>query len=344
MLRVPVVGSTGKPLMPCHPARCRELVRKGRAVRRFNKGIFYIKLLDREDGELQEVAVGIDPGSKKEALTVKSMAHTYLNIQVDAITWVSRRIEQRRTMRRNRRSRNCPHRACRSNRSIGGIPPSTRARWDWKLRICKWLSKLYPITKFIVEDIKARTRKGGRKWNRSFSPLEVGKRWFYEELNKIASVETRQGYETKELRDGLGLKKSSKKLAEIFEAHCVDSWVLANWWVGGHLKPDSKDLLCLVPLQFHRRQLHKLEPRKGGIRSLYGGTNSLGFKRGSWVQHSKYGICYIGGFLKNRLSLHSLLDGKRLCQNAKPTDCKFLTHSSWRMRLLPAMNDGVSVA
>jgi len=28
---VPVLSSTGRPLMPCHPARAKELIRKGRA-------------------------------------------------------------------------------------------------------------------------------------------------------------------------------------------------------------------------------------------------------------------------------------------------------------------------
>jgi hypothetical protein len=50
--------------MPCHPARARELVRSGRVVRRVRKGFFHIQLLDREDGEVQPVACGIDPGSK----------------------------------------------------------------------------------------------------------------------------------------------------------------------------------------------------------------------------------------------------------------------------------------
>lgn len=343
MLYVPVIGSTGSPLMPCHPARARELVRKGRARRRFNRGIFSIQLLDRREGTLQDVAVGIDPGSKKEAFSVKSEAHTYLNIQNDAVTWVKKHIEQRRMMRRSRRYRNVPHRANRSNRSIGGIPPSTRARWGWKLRICKWLARLYPISQFIVEDIKAVT-KGKRRWDRSFSPLEVGKHWFYDELKKMAAVETKQGWETKELRDEIGLKKSNRKMAEIFEAHCLDSWVLANWWTGGHLIPDFKRLLLVVPLQFHRRQLHRLQPEKNGIRKPYGGTNSLGFKRGSWIKHPKWGLCYVGGFLKTRISLHSLATGKRLTQNSRPEDCKFLTYSSWRVRLLPALKDGVSAA
>ncbi|HEX2243525.1 MAG TPA: RRXRR domain-containing protein, partial [Gammaproteobacteria bacterium] len=37
MVYVPVVSKTGRPLMPCHPARARELVQKGKAVRRFNR-------------------------------------------------------------------------------------------------------------------------------------------------------------------------------------------------------------------------------------------------------------------------------------------------------------------
>jgi hypothetical protein len=48
-------------------------------------------------------------------------------------------------------------------------------------------------------------------------------------------------------------------------------------------------------------------------RGLYGGTLSHGFKRGSLVKHSKLGITYVGGYLKDRISLHSLTDGKRLC-------------------------------
>lgn len=59
------------------------------------------------------------------------------------------------------------------------------------------------------------------------------RQWFYGELQQITQVSTRQGYETKELRDSLGLKKTKRKLTGVFEAHCVDSWVLANGWTGG---------------------------------------------------------------------------------------------------------------
>jgi hypothetical protein len=264
-----------------------------------------------------------------------------LNIQADAVTWVKEAIEVRRTLRRARRFRKTPCRKNRYNRARTPFPPSTKARWQWKLRLCRWLAKLFSIECFVVEDIKAHTRGGGR-WNKSFSPLQVGKQWFYDELRKIAQLETQQGYETKELRDGLGLKKT--KRAEVFEAHCIDSWVLANGWTGGHIQPDNKQLLCITPLRFHRRQLHRLQFSKGGIRKPYGGTLSHGFKRGSLVNHPKWGLAYVGGFLKDQISLHTVASGKRLTQNAKLTDCRFLTFNTWRTRSLSSLKEGVSSA
>lgn len=332
MQLVPVVGKTGKPLMPCHPARARQMVRKGRARRRFNRGIFYIQLLDREDGAVQKVVVGVDPGARKEAYTVKSRAHTYLNVQADAVTWVKKRVEQRRMMRRHRRQRRTPCRQPRKNRSRGGIPPSTRARWAWRLRVLHWLSAVYPVSTVIVEDIRARTRvgKGVHPWNIAISPLMVGKNWFYQEVERRWPLWTRPGNETHELREALGLEKVYDKLSSDFEAHCVDSWVLANSVVGGHRRPENRRILYVVPLRFHRRQLHRIQFTKGGIRKREGGTLSLGFKRGSWVKHPKWGVTYVGGNRGRRVSLHSLESGNRLTQDAELAACTPLCFSRWR--------------
>jgi len=334
MLFVPVVSSSGKPLMPCHPARARELVRKGKAIRQFDRGIFFIRLTERSDGVTQDVVVGIDPGSKKEGLTVKSASHTYLNIQADAVTHVKEAKADQSASRRSRRYRQTPCRQPRSNRASGGLPPSTKARWQWKLRLLNWLRRLFPISQVVVEDIKAQTQ-GKPRWDTAFSPLEVGKQWFYDEVRKLVSLDTFEGSETKQMRDALGLKKTKKKMADLFEAHCVDSWVLANAIVGGHDQPDSIRLLCVSLLKLHRRELHRRQPGIGGVRSPYGGTRSLGFKRGSIVRHSKHGLAYVGGTSEGRISLHQMVDGKRLCQNAKPSDVQFLAYSTWRTRLLP---------
>lgn len=339
---VPVVAKDQNPLMPCSEKRARQMVESGKATPFWNRGVFCIRLnVGPSARKTQPIVVGIDPGSKKEGYTVKSSKHTYLNIQADAVTWVRDHVETRRNMRRARRFRKTPCRPNRKNRARGGLPPSTKARWQWKLRLCRWLSKMFPITGFVVEDIKAKT-KGQRRWDVMFSPLEVGKRWFYDELGKVAPVETRSGWETKQLRDSLGLKKSKSKMAERFSAHCVDSWVLANEITGGHVKPDNERMLLVTPLRFHRRQLHRLQPGRGGKRTPYGGTRSHGFKRGALVRHPKHGLTYVGGCFRDRISLHSIRDGKRLCQNAKPSETKFLAYNTWRTRFLSGLKTGVS--
>lgn len=321
--------------MPCHPARARELLCAKKAVRRFNRGVFYIRLTERIDGETQEVAIGIDPGSKREAFTVKSASHTYMNVQTSTPDWIKDAVNVRRIMRLARRRKHTPYRQPRGNKANGvqkgNLPPSTLARWQWKLRIVKWLVKLFPITRFVMEDIKA-TTFNGKSWNLIFSPLQSGKEWLYSRLREIAPVELKSGWETKDLRDAIGLSKSKNKKAENFSSHCVDSWVLANFWTGGHVKPDNVAMLLVDPLRFHRRQLHAICPNIGGVRRHYGGTRSLGFKRGSIVKHPKWGVCYVGGTMGDRISLHGIKTGKRLCRNAKPAETKFLTFNSWRWR------------
>jgi hypothetical protein len=115
----------------------------------------------------------------------------------------------------------------------------------------------------------------------------------------------------------------------------VDAWVLAWSEVGGPAVPEQTRLLCITPLRWHRRQLRRLQPDRGGIRPPYGSTRSLGFTRGTLVQHATYGLVYVGGTLHGRVSLHALTDGKRLCQKAKPADCRRRVVLRWRARLLP---------
>jgi len=119
----------------------------------------------------------------------------------------------------------------------------------------------------------------------------------------------------------------------------VDSWCLAAM-VTGAKHPTTKSLYCMVPLRWHRRQLHRLEPDKGAMRKRYGGTISLGLKKGTLVKHVKYGLCYIGGNLRNRFSLHNLRTGKRVTQNAKREEFKILTRMAFRTQFLSAAEAG----
>ncbi len=331
---VGVVDKNQHPLMPTKPSRARRWIKSGKATPFWDNGIFCVRLnVDPSDTEFQEIAVGVDPGSKKEGVTVKSKKHTYLNVQADAHSKVGKKVEKRRELRRSRRSRKCPNRKNRTNRNAGKakLPAGTRARWDWKLRILQWLSKLYPVTHVCVEDIKARTIERAKKWNQSFSPLEVGKQWFYTEIRKQWQLLTLQGWQTKEIRERLGLKKSSKKLSETFDAHCVDSWCLAYHVVGGEGVVDNTDIFCISLIPIRRCELHRQNPQKGGERPRYGGTTCAGFVKNTLVKHVKHGLTRISGFGKTGISLYSLA-GKRLCQNAKTQDFKVLTRLNFNYR------------
>ena len=333
---VPVKSKDGEKLMPTHPNKAGMLIKKGFATPYWSNGIFCIRLnFEPKDRYKQEIAVGVDPGSKKEAFTVKSEAHTYLNVQADAHGKVGKKVERRRELRRSRRSRKCPNRKNRANRlsNQARIPAGTRARWDWKLRILDWLSKLYPLTHVCVEDIKARTLKRAKKWNQSFSPLEVGKQWFYTQVRKQWELLTLQGWETKEIRDRLGLKKSTDKLSETFEGHCVDSWCLAYQTIGGESIPDNTDIFCISPIPIQRRTLHRAQPKKGGIRSRYGGTVlAKGLVKHTLVRHVKHGFTRLAGInAKGLFALYSL-DGKRLTTGAKRNSFKVLTRLNFNYR------------
>lgn len=332
---VPVLDKDKNPLMPCSEKRARKLMEKSRAKPYWCKGVFCIILQDEPSGrEMQDIAVGIDPGSKWEGLTVKSEAHTILNVQTGAKTDVKDKVKSRRESRRARRGRNTRYRKCRFNRtrSRGYIAPSTKARWDYKISLINWFRKMFPVTHIVIEDIAAKTWKGAKKWNKNFSPLEVGKNyfkdWVTEQRLKFFSF---KGYETSELRKEYGLKKNSKKSKQDFFTHCVDAWCLANEVVGGHIKPENVRTLFLKPIKRHRRRLHVQNPKKGGVRKSYGGTRSLGIERGTLVKHVKYGLSLVGGTSKGRVSLHDLETNKRLCQNAKLEDLTILTNLKWNI-------------
>jgi hypothetical protein len=325
--------------MPCKPAKARKLLESGKARKQWSKlGIFYLRLnFNPANSATQPLVIGIDPGSKFEGFSVVGTKDTVLNIMSEAVTWVSKAVKQRRQMRVARRHRNTRRRPWRSNRLCGKsfIPPSTKARWDAKLRIIKQLKAILPLKMAVVEDVKAKTKKSQRKWNRNFSPLEAGKRYFYQELRKMGLKTTlKTGMETQTLRERFGLTKISNKSKPIFESHCVDAWGLASSETSAQY-PTTKALYYATPLRWHRRQLHMFQFAKHGIRRRQGGTVSLGLKRGTLVKHAKYGFCYVGGNMEGRFSLHDCITGERLMQNAKQRDFTVLTRTAFRTQFLP---------
>lgn len=343
-MRIAVVDSRGIPLMPCHPAKARLLCKSGKARPRRNKlGLFYVQLCDVQEPDNQPLVAGVDPGSKFEGFSVVGTVDTVFHLMVEAPDHVKDAVETRRTMRRARRFRKW-RRPKRFNNRLNRkkrIPPSTRSRWEAKARVIKCLGTILPISDVVVEDVQAETRKGKRgkspnKWNGAFSPVQVGKEHLYQLLRDMRlTVHLKEGWQTKELREQDGLKKTKSKSKQSFESHAVDAFVLAAS-VSGASQPTCTRLWYVVPAVLHRRQLHRLQAEKGGKRKPYGGTRSLTLKRGTLVRHAKYGLCTVGGFDRQRqtISLHEYRTNKRLTQGAKVENCRVLTWVAFRSWLV----------
>ena len=341
---VPVLDKNLVPLMPCKERRARTMMEKGRAKPYWRDGIFCI-ILQKEPSarNYSDVVVGIDPGSKREGITAATEQRVVLNITSDAITHVKDNVETRRNLRRSRRQRKTPYRKCRENRKNnnknGKLPPSTKSRWDAKLRIVKKLKKILPITNVSVEDVAAKTLKHAKKWNSMFSPLESGKMYFYNAIKELGlQLFTWKGYDTHDWRLQAGYKKTSEKLKDTWEAHNVDSHCLCEMFLGYFVKP-IKILYRLSFLQVNRRNLFKQTILKGGLRTRYGGTMSLIFKKNTLVRHPKYGLSLVGGNTKGKLSLHNIHTGKRLCQNVKPVDLTIISYNlKWTLQQIVPKN------
>jgi hypothetical protein len=306
-------------------------------------GLLYVQLCDKQEPNNQPLVAGIDPGSKFEGFSVVGTQETVLNLMVEAPNHVKEAVKTRKTMRRARRSRKWrrPKRFKNRLNRKKRLPPSTRSRWEAKARVIAHLCTLLPISDVVVEDVQAVTRKGQRdkspnKWNEAFSPVQVGKDHFYQLLRKRGLyVHLKEGWQTKALREQYRLKKTKSKRKQAFESHAVDAWVLAAS-VSGACQPTSTRLWYVVPATLHRRQLHRLQAEKGGQRKPYGGTRSLGLKRGTLVRHPKYGLCTVGGFdrQKQTISLHDYRTNKRLTQRAKVEQCRVLTWVAFRAFLV----------
>ena len=338
-MRIPVVDKQKRPLMPCSPAKARILLKRGKARPMRNKlGIFYVQLNNQQEPTNQQLVIGIDPGSKYEGFSAIGTQDTVVNIMAQAPTHVKVAMETRQRMRRARRFRRWrrPRRNQNRLRRQRRLPPSTRSRWQAKLRIMSHLLQIMPLTDVAVEDVHVKTKTGQKKWNKSFSPVQMGKEYLYTQLRQLGlRLHLIEAWRTKQLREDYGLRKTQSKSRQCFESHCVDAWVIAAS-ISGAKAPSWTRLWYIVPARLHRRHLHTLQPAKGGIRSPYGGTRSFGIKRGTLVIHRKYGRCVVGGcsLKKRRISLHSYRTNKRLTQDAQVKDCRILTWIAFRSWLV----------
>lgn len=164
--RVFVLDANKQPLMPCHPARARELLGLGKAAV-FRRYPFTIILRHREGGHKQPLRLKSDPGAKTTGLAlVASFKRGPRCIWAAELTHrgseIKKHMAQRRGIRRSRRHRHTRYRQPRFNnrtRKPGWLPPSLQSRVD---NITSWTTRLRgfaPLTALSMELVRFDTQK-----------------------------------------------------------------------------------------------------------------------------------------------------------------------------------------
>jgi len=169
MSKVFVLDTKKRPLVPTHPARARQLLKKGKAAV-LRKYPFTI-ILKREIKEVgnQPFRLKIDPGSKTTGLAI-------LNDNTGEVVWaaelqhrglqIKKSLEKRRAIRRSRRQRKTRYREPRfSNRTPkkGWLPPSLMSR---VYNIKTWVTRLRkhcPIKAISLELVRFDTQAMQKK-------------------------------------------------------------------------------------------------------------------------------------------------------------------------------------
>ena len=329
--------------MPCKPSKARKLLKRNLAEKCWNRlGQFYLRLKfdPKSPNEGQHVCLAVDTGSRWDGMAVvteKRVLTTAELVLPKGIAGKRGKIETRRRMRRARRYRKTPRRAKRfSNRRRpkGWIAPSQKAKVDFRTKIVDELRRLYPIDRFAVEDV--RFDHPHKRWGKHFSTVEIGKTRFYEHLRSIGHLNLYAGAETAEWRKKLELPKNPRKSALKWDAHASDA-IAIGCAETGCTDPTPPEFWVWKRFQYPRRQLHRLEPGKGGVRRRYGGSGSVcPFKKADVVVWRGQ-LVRVGGCMGKRLSLHAFtLKNERVTQKAKPTDCKRLFNQRiFSMRQIP---------
>jgi len=328
--------------MPTKPSRARRWVKEGKAVGKWSDlGVYYVQLTTPPSAEeVQPIAVGVDPGKSYSGVGVQSAKCTLLQLHlILPFGRVKKRLETRAMLRRGRRgrriNRDVPfkqrnHRQCRfDNRKQCRLPPSIKASRQLELRVVKELANIFPVTAIGYERVKADIDLSQRKRAKSgkgFSPVMVGQNWAISQMEKIAPVYVRHGWQkdgngTSQLRTQLGLEKdlANKSIAKP-ETHAVDGVTLACGhfikyvpFIGSNSHGYThKGSVTVTPSPFKiitrpgavkrgkeygffRRQLHFEVPDKSGVRKRKGGTiTPFGVRIGDLVRAEKAGKVYIG--------------------------------------------------
>jgi len=148
-----VLNQNNQPLMPCKPRKARLLLQHSKA-KVISKTPFVIQLIYGSSGYKQDIALGVDSGSKHIGLSASTKKKELYSAEVALRNDIVELLSQRKALRRNRRSRKTRYRKPGvSNKYIakGWLAPSIHHKINSHLKVVANTHKILPISKIIVE-------------------------------------------------------------------------------------------------------------------------------------------------------------------------------------------------
>jgi 5-methylcytosine-specific restriction endonuclease McrA len=248
-MEVYVLNKEGHPLMPTSPTIARLLLKGGKA-KCIRRTPFTIKLIVDTTNYTQEVVVGMDTGSKTIGCAATANGKVFYLSEIQIRQDVSKKMEQRRVYRRNRRNRKTRYRKPRwqnraSMRKEGRLVPSIKSKVDSHLREKKFVESILPVSSWKVETASFDIYK--------ISNPEIGK-WDYQKGNQKGFYNVK-AYVLH--RDGYQCQKCKTKKGKLHVHHII---FRSN---GGTDSPENLIVLC----NFCHDKLHSGEFTIKGVRS-----------------------------------------------------------------------------
>ncbi|MBU2598517.1 MAG: HNH endonuclease [Actinobacteria bacterium] len=149
--------------MPCKQAKARHLIRDKKAkVVRCNP--FTIRLNWDCEKNIQPVTLGVDTGYLKIGFSAITNTQELISGEVQLRKDVSKKISERRTYRRARRSRKLWHRKSRFDNRVSAkkkdwLAPSIQHKLDTHIKAIDKIKKILPITQINIEVATFDTQK-----------------------------------------------------------------------------------------------------------------------------------------------------------------------------------------
>ena len=150
-----VLNIKGNPLMPCKEAKARKLLKTNKA-KIYKREPFTIQLLFECENAIQDIALGVDAGSKHVGLSATTQKKELYSAVVELRNDIVEKLSTRRELRQTRRNRKTRYRKARflnrvKSKHKGWLAPSVENKIQTHIRVVSDIHKVLPITKIIIE-------------------------------------------------------------------------------------------------------------------------------------------------------------------------------------------------